>query len=227
MLGDIHGDPQGDPQGGTPPLDRYIQYFNAFETYPRRALTWLNKAKNFETAIIPLAIPTYNLDRGILLKDLNYVALALEGFNPVWQRDMIAICYREFALRERTRPARQAAAEELFSMNRGALLQAGIKLPVEIRFSGDSIPNQRRIERNIRRTLSRTGFTPITSGSTRFILNINLVITPTGNYAAVCELYDTYGTARTIRRTLPIGALSRNDINNFAEILSRTVFRVE
>ncbi|MDR2480030.1 MAG: hypothetical protein LBD48_12055, partial [Treponema sp.] len=54
-------------EGGGPHLDSFIQYYNAFEAYPRRALAYLNRARDFESSLIPAAEHSYNLEEGILL----------------------------------------------------------------------------------------------------------------------------------------------------------------
>jgi tetratricopeptide (TPR) repeat protein len=207
--------------GDTPPLDQFNQYYNAFETYPRRALFYLNKAQDFEIALIPASETSYNLEMGILLHDKNLMARALEGLDPVWERDLISECYREFALHGSMRGARQTAAEELFALNRGALLQAGISLPVEI-----NLHNAGNREKTLRRALARAGFSRITAkdGEARFRLDISMSESPAGIYSVSCELVDTAGEAKPLRRIIPLRSLSGADIYDFAAALSNAVF---
>ncbi|MCL2044190.1 MAG: hypothetical protein FWG89_08630 [Treponema sp.] len=218
------GDAYGITSSGAPPLDRNIQYFNAFESYPRRAHAWLNRARTFEVVIIPEAEASYNLEEGILLKDNYLIARALNRLDPVWEKDLTAQCYREFALRG-SRETRQAAAAELFALNRGALLQAGISLPADIRIHYNAGGNFRRGERVLRRSLERSGFTQ--TAGTRFTLHLTITADLSGNYTVSCELTDTEGERPPLRRIIPLPSLSRTDIAGFTGVLSSMVFRVE
>jgi len=204
-----------------PPLDQFTQYYNAFETYPRRALFYLNKAQNFEAALIPASEFSYDLEKGILLHDKNLTAQALDGLDPLWERDLISQCYREFSLREPTRGARQTAAVELFALNRGALLQAGISLPLEI-----NILNAGNKEKILRRALAKTGFirAGAKDGEARFRLDIGISKSLAGTYTASCDLTDTAGETKPLRRIIPLRSLSRADIYDFAGALSNAVF---
>jgi hypothetical protein len=120
-------------------LEQLTQYYNAFENYPRRALTYLRQAKSFEEPLSPLSVPAYDFEEGRLLKDRETIVKSLGGFDPFWERDMIAEAYAELALTGK-KAERQDAAERLFALNRGALLQNGVALPVQLRINGiDSI----------------------------------------------------------------------------------------
>jgi len=210
-------------------LDQFTQYYNAFETYPRRALFYLNKAESFETALIPASTASYNLEKGVLLHDTNLTAQALDGFDPLWERDLISKCYREFALRgsiHGTRRMRQITAVELFALNRGALLQAGISLPLEINLYYIVTHNIGRKEKTLYRALAKAGFSRITAGNgeSRFRLDINISESLAGTYTASCELIDTAGEKKPLRRIIPLRFLSGADIYDFAAALSNAVF---
>jgi hypothetical protein len=220
----------------TSPFDQFIQYYNAFETYPRRALYYLNKARNFETAIIPASEPSYNLEEGILLKNRSQTAKAIDGLDPVWERDLISQCYSEFARAGQIRgPLRflskegEIAAVELFAMNRGALLQAGLSLPLEInlrhaeRHAGEGSNAK---EKTLYRALSKAGFIRINNREARFRLDITLN-KPSEAYTAVCELIDIEGEKKPFRKIIPLRSLSRVDLYAFAGVLSNAVFREE
>jgi hypothetical protein len=56
----------------------------------------------------------------------------------------------------------------------------------------------------------------------RFRLDITV-----GGGAASCELTDTEGEGRSLRRVIPLRSLSKADIYGFAGLLSNSVFRVE
>jgi tetratricopeptide (TPR) repeat protein len=207
-----------------PLLDQYIQYFNAFSAYPRRALFYLNKAREFEVALIPASEGSYNLEEGVLLKNKDLITRALGEFDPDWERDLIAQCYREYASRH---GERGTAAEELFALNRGALLQAGIALPVKINLYGEELGRREKV---LYRALAKAGFTRAgyarpgyaLAGITRYRLDITI-----RDGAASCELTDAEGEMRPLRRVIPLRSLSKADIYGFAGILSSSVFRVE
>jgi Tfp pilus assembly protein PilF len=200
-------------------LEQYLQYYNAFYTYPGRALVYLQKARDFETSIIPASEGSYYLEEGKLRKQARLTAAALGLLDPVWERDLISECYSEFALR-----GLQSPAEELFSMNRGALLQAGISLPVEIRFQSSGGIGRGK-ERAIMKALSKAGFAQA-HGQARFRLDITVNAAQMG-LAVLCELIDTEGAQEPLRRTIPLRSLARADISSFARTLSGSIFRVD
>jgi tetratricopeptide (TPR) repeat protein len=207
---------------GHPPLEQYIQYYNAFETYPDRAIFYLRKAREFEIAVIPASAGSYYLEEGKLRHDTGLVARALEELDPVWERDLISHCYREFALR-----GSLSSAEELFALNRGALLQAGISLPLEIRLhSANGISRGR--EKAFLRALAKAGFARSTaSNPARFVLDITVDGSPSQGFTVSCALADSEGAVKTLRHTIPLRSLSRADIYAFARALGGLVFRVE
>jgi hypothetical protein len=214
---------------GHPPLDQYVQYYNAFETYPDRAVVYLHKARDFEIGIIPASAGSYYLEEAALRKKASLAARALDALDPVWERDLISYCYRELALN-----GSWASAEELFALNRGALLQTGISLPLEIRFNN----NASRIlalglnGRKFKRALAKAGF--VNSNQSRFILDITINVppwsdgeSPSRDFTVLCELMDSEGVVKPLRHAIPLRSLSRADICAFARTLSTLVFRVE
>ncbi|GHV95658.1 transglutaminase [Spirochaetia bacterium] len=235
-------------EGGDPHLDSYIQYYNAFESYPRRALTYLNRARDFESSLIPAAEPSYNLEEGLLLKNEVLVEKALATLDPLWEREMISQCYKEFAGRRsfgifasRHQPP-GPAAEELFALNRGALPQAGISLPVEIRMAFNGEGNFLKSEKVLLGALKKAGFKPNVAGtsaatnnamannangSARFVLNIGIAGSAASGYSVLCELSDSTGEIQTLRRSLPLRSLSKADVYDFARTLGGVMFRVE
>ncbi|MCL2763556.1 MAG: hypothetical protein FWD36_10235, partial [Treponema sp.] len=202
-------------ESGAPPLDQFIQYFNAFERYPRRAIIYLHRARDFETAIIPAAEASYNLEEGILLNNKSLIAKALDAFDPVWERDMISYGCRELAL-----------AEELFALNRGALLQAGIGLPVEITIHSAGGRKRALYQAPVllKQALAKAGFVRSKHGTARFKLDIHINELPA---AVSCELIDTEGEVKPLRKAIPLRSLSKTDIYRFAGALRNAVFRVE
>ena len=210
-------------------FDSFIQYYNAFEDYPRRALSYLNRARDFETGLIPAAIPSYNLEQGVLTGDESLVEKALFDFDPLWERESLAECYGEFAKPKNSslfnlrRQNPERSAEELFALNRGALRQAGIKLPVRFNLvlSGDAMPSKRNLER----ALSSAGFRnePVS----RFMLTVRIEGTRNGGYTASSELTDRMGEVNSIRHFFPLSAGRRAEYYSLARTLGNIIFTVE
>ena len=209
--------------GGGAHLNSYIQYFKAFEEYPRRAHLYLDKAREFETTLIPAAIPSYDIREGRLLKNKELVERALTGFDPHWEKKDISECYKELANSRRENSV--WAAQELFALNRGALRQAGIKLPVQMNFTlGKEAAGQRHLEK----ALAAAGFKKNASNTgARFALNISIDGTRAGGYTANCELSDTTGQTQAIRFQSPLRTAARREYYGLARNLANAIFIVD
>ena len=209
-------------------LNSYLQYYNAFRGYPRRAITYLNRARAFETAIIPAAAPSYYLEIGILTGNERLVEKALLKLDELWERDLIFRAYREFARPQNKRffnvrlrcPKR--AAQEMFALNRGGLRQAGIRLPAEVNliFSEETV----RARRHLQRALAKTGFRK-TGDDARYNLTVRISGSKSAGYSGFFELTDRFGEV-TLRQMLPLQDLSRAGIYAFARMLGNAVFTV-
>ncbi|MDR1596203.1 MAG: hypothetical protein LBR99_00730, partial [Treponema sp.] len=143
-------------------LDALIQYYNAFEGYPRRANVYLTMARDFEVSLIPQAANSYDAEAGTLLKDRKLLRRTIDGYDPIWERDMIADTFTALARLAKgasRRDERQDAAERLYALNRGALRQNGIPLPVSLDFTFDSpVPQEAvRLIRPLERMLGKAG----------------------------------------------------------------------
>jgi len=214
-------------------LDFFIQYYKAFQDYPRRALTYLNKAREFETTLIPASTPSYDIEEGILLGDETLVEQALYAFDQVWEKELIALCFSEFAspknpkLFSLRRYTADVPVEELFSFNRGALRQRGIKLPVNINIDGNEETTS--FQKHLRKTLTAAGFKkPALVGVyARFTLNVRIESALLGGYTAVCRLVDNTGATETLRHSIPLRDLTRAECYNLARTLGNAIFTVE
>jgi tetratricopeptide (TPR) repeat protein len=225
---------------GAAGLDAQTEYYNALESYPRRALTYLRNARGFEVPLIPPAAPTYDAEEGTLMKNPALLRRAGDGFDPVWERDMIAESLAELcrALRGRRRRAeRQDAAERLYALNKAALLQNGIALPVEIIVDADlwkspastdatstgATPTgatSRQAARIVKKTLTRMGFQEAAPGAgARFLL----IIVLSGDTAR-CELQDRGRGTTPLRESIPLPSLSRQDLSAFAAHFETAAF---
>ncbi|GMO17061.1 MAG: transglutaminase domain-containing protein [Termitinemataceae bacterium] len=134
-------------------IDALLQYYLAFENYPRRAAFYLALAADYETELIPASKPGYLYEQGKTLSSTALIDEALKGFDAVWERDMSADALACLSLIADGAKSRDAAAA-LYFMNPGALLQRGIKLPVEIFVEG----GMRKERRALFSRLNKTGF---------------------------------------------------------------------
>jgi len=166
-------------------LEQLTQYYNAFENYPRRALFYLRQARSFEEPLIPLSVPTYDFEEGRLFKDRKTFVKSLVEFDPLWERDMIANVYVELALTGK-KAERQDAAERLFAINRGALLQNGISLPVQLRVNSQG-NRLYGIEGILKEAAKSAGLETAHTGSPRYTLTFDA----SGEDGFVsCKLFD-------------------------------------
>jgi tetratricopeptide (TPR) repeat protein len=166
-------------------LEQLDQYYNAFENYPRRALTYLRQARSLEEPLIPLSVPTYDFEEGRLFKNRRTFVQSLGGFDPLWERDMIANVYAELASIGK-KAERQEAAERLFAINRGALLQNGIALPVQLRIN--SLGNRFfGIEGILKEAANSAGLETARTESPRYTLTFD---SSEEEGFILCKLYD-------------------------------------
>jgi hypothetical protein len=203
-------------QGGEFHLDALLQYYDAFQSYPRRALDYLRRARNFEEPLIPPSSASYDLEEGMLLKNTELIRRGLEAFDARWERDMIAEAYGELA-RMGGRDDRADAAERLFAINRGALRQKGVRLPAELRIHGaDS-----RTGAALRKAARDAGIEPVRDRVPRYILTMTAE-----SGAILCELYDEGRGIAVLQRSLPLGSLSARDKAGFARSLGDAIFGI-
>jgi hypothetical protein len=214
-------------RSGGPYLDSFTQYYNAFEAYPRRAQAYLNKARAFETELIPASVPSYCLEEGVLLKDSNLIKEALNALDPLWERELIARCYKELARGKAlslSAGERRAAAEKLFALNKGALLQAGLRLPARI----EIIENEGAAvsRKALLRALKAAGFSEAGEAG-RFTLSITIEGAKASGQTAVCVLSDMEEELKLLFLSFPLPSASRAGYRALAMSLGDAVFRVE
>jgi len=193
-------------------LDSLSQYYNAFKDYPRRAFTYLNKARAFETELIPASFPFYDYEEGLLFNKKHLIESALREYDPFWEREYIADCHKSLK-----------NAEELFAMNRGALNQEGMKLPVymDLFFEETSKSNK-----HLERALLKAGFKKETI-TARFRLAIRIHGTKENGYTALCELVDTKGETETLWYSFPLREPSRAEYYKLARAVRNKIFTVD
>ena len=188
-------------------IEALIQYYNALEGYPGRAVQYLRQARKYEEPLIPDSVPSYMFEEGRIQKNRELIIKALAEFDPIWERDMIANAFAELAggsLRPKgTREERQDAAERLFAINRGAMLQNGVRLPVDLQITGTAVA----IAGLLTRTVKAAALEPVHGGSPRYRLTLD----SNGDGTVSCELYDGgRGTVLT-RLNLPFPQTGKSD----------------
>jgi tetratricopeptide (TPR) repeat protein len=193
-------------------LDSLAQYYNAFKDYPRRALTYLNKARAFETELIPASLPFYDYDEGVLFNNKRLVENAMREYDPFWEKEYIADCHKTLK-----------NAEELFAMNRGAPNQEGMKLPVymDLFFEETSTSNK-----HLERALLKAGFKKETI-TARFRLALRIHGTQENGYTALCELVDTKGETETLWYSFPLREPTKAEYYKLARDVRNKIFVVE
>jgi tetratricopeptide (TPR) repeat protein len=228
-------------------LDALIQYFNAFELYPRRAKIYLGMARDFEAPLIPGAANTYDAEMGTLLKDRELLRRTIDAFDPIWERDLLADTYTELALLAkgaRSGNEKQDAAERLYALNRGGLRQKGVTLPVHLSFvfntedtAAASVRAIKPLVRVLRKAGIRdtgviddranTGDTGTSFGLARFTLTLEMQERkPEGGWNIRCELYDGGRGTSSWQRSIPLTSLTAKDLTAFARTLADTAFTV-
>jgi hypothetical protein len=193
-------------------LDSLMQYYNAFKDYPRRAFTYLDKARAFETELIPASIPFYEYEEGVLFNKKSLIEDALRGYDPFWEREYIADCHKTLN-----------NAEEFFALNRGALNQEGMKLPVYMDLFFEEASNSNK---HLERALLKAGFKKETI-TARFRLAIRIHGTKESGYTALCELVDTKGETETLWYSFPLREPTRAEYYKLARDVRNKIFTVE
>jgi hypothetical protein len=199
-------------------LDALLQYYNAFESYPRRALVYLRMARDFEEPLIPPAGPSYDVQEGTLMNNSALLVQTLDAFDPVWERDMLADVYTELALQMKRKDARRDAVERLFALNRGALQQKGLRLPATLVISGAG----RRTERTLR-NLVKTAGVDLSAPPAAMENRYTLTLTSSDGGEIRCELYDGGRGTTIFRRNISYGN-SAAEKTAFARLLNDAIF---
>ncbi|MDR1444914.1 MAG: hypothetical protein LBI94_08555 [Treponema sp.] len=204
---------------GEPHPDALTQYYRAFEAYPRRSLNYLRAARDFELPLIPAAEPGYSYEEGRIMGKQELILEALQGFDPLWEQDMIADGFADLAAGPR-RTFSLTFAEELYRLNPGALRQRGISLPVELRLDTrrtSNPPPVRRIQKMLKKAGLHSG-----AAETAFVLSLNIEDLEGGAWVVRCELRDTRSVL--LDRDIPLASPSRQDTAAFARELADAVF---
>ncbi len=203
--------------GEAPHLDALSLYAESFADYPARSVAYLADAAAAETAFIPEAAPYYAYKEGTVRANKPLLRSAAESAHPVWERGLIADAYTELA--KRGGKDALACAEHLFALNRGALRQNGISLPVELSIDVPSEASlSRAVIKKMKKAAVKAGFREGGTES-RFALRMRLE-----EGAADCELHDKGRGMVVLRERFPLPSLSAADVAAFSRALGGTAF---
>ncbi|GHU22276.1 transglutaminase [Spirochaetia bacterium] len=192
------------------------EYCDAFEAYPDRALSYLQTAATFELPLIPESYAWYRCREGEIRKDPTILSEAISLGDPLWERDNSADAYKILAHIAK-KPEAGRAAQQLYRLNPGALQQAGIKLPVNVRIAYS--PTLSSAEKKIRRMLKATSFRP--DETSIFTLEIVINASESG-FTTHCELFDN--AMSLFSCTIPVSSTSQADLSGFVRNLADNVF---
>jgi hypothetical protein len=196
-------------------LDALSNYYNAFRSYPSRALGYLRSCRDFEVPLIPESLSVYELEAADLLGRGERALELIDSFDPVFERDLIAGAYSSAARNARRgSETGRDAAERLYVLNRGALRQEGIKLPALLRVSTGSGEESPSFIRRLRKDLGRAGFEFVNENA-RFELRINWT-----ENSFVWSVYDTLRGRETLRRSFSAEELAEFGVSGGERRLS-------
>ena len=119
--------------------DAWWEFYRGNESYGEVALKYLRMAKDLETARSPHAAPFYTLEEGKVRRSPELLEQSLSGFDPFWEKEPAADALTALVpLLKGTGSGnrRRQAIDQLYQINPGALWQAGIGLPLTVRFAG-------------------------------------------------------------------------------------------
>jgi tetratricopeptide (TPR) repeat protein len=198
-----------------PHIDALYLYYKAFESYPSRALSYIRRAREREVPIIPKAEPSYFYEEGSILKNKALLSDAIDGSDPIWERDMAAEIYTILAkMRGMSANDRKDAVERLFALNRGALRQNGIRLPVTLAVVGVGD----RTEKQVQNAVKKAGLLSV--NDSRF----DLTITGKSPVALECLLYDNVRGTAIFSRIISLSSLSQDGVSAFSRTLGDLAF---
>ncbi|MDR1231781.1 MAG: tetratricopeptide repeat protein [Spirochaetaceae bacterium] len=210
-------------------LEALAQYVNCFEKYPRRALSYITASKNIETAFIPESAPSYKRAEGDMKNDAALLQTALAELDPVWEMAEIAEAYRNLhRLYRKTGEIAKAedAAEKLYLVNRGALLQNGIPLPVTLQFDFGGInldaKTQKRVSASLAAMLKKSGFAIPARKQAAFTL---FVYADANSPAA--EIYESSSGKSIVRKAFTQSDFTRSGLARFARDIAAMAFTMD
>lgn len=121
----------------------------------------------------PQAEPWYDLVLGQELRDRDLLARAEQGLNPEWERQPLEEVQRaRILLMRKNSSEKDAILMNMYQKNPGALVQYGLRLPLELQLSGDNSSALQK--RRIKRILNKSGFRIVPETGSSLVLRINI-----------------------------------------------------
>jgi transglutaminase-like putative cysteine protease/tetratricopeptide (TPR) repeat protein len=204
-----------------------INCYNAFEGYPDRARPYLRGAKAQEGSLVPESLPSYELEEAILGKDVRRALAAADRLKQPWEGDMLVDGLSRIGRIMKARGGGKelrALEERLFSLNRGALMQSGLSLPVAILVSSDAKSGERYLASGLKPALKRAGidFRPAKElASCRYLLSLSVM-----DGTLVARLEDAHSSRLLALISVPAGGKDGSVRANADKIL-KAIFTVE
>lgn len=209
-------------------LEASLYYYTAFMGNKFRANRYLQEAREFETGVIPESLPSYIAEDAILFKKTKDLPEIINTLDALWERDIIADSYSVIAQDDSwgNKMKSYDAAERLFALNRGALLQNGIRLPVDLSIlntgAGSSLPVD-RLDRRITSIINKSGFNSAIPAN--YAARYRLTITLGGTYTIV-KLEDSLRGSTIINKDVELRSASSEDVSKFVRTVSNLIFTV-
>jgi hypothetical protein len=206
-------------------LEAFVSYGNTFDHYPQSADSYFAIARNIETGLIPQSAASWMRVYGDLKHDASLLEAAVAKLDPVWETDEIAECYEKLFHIYRKRGDRNnadASAEKLFALNRGALMQNGIALPISIAFDCIGIDNatKKRVARTMARFIKKSGFVVRAKSA------YGLAISMDAN-GAVAEIYERASGKPIVHKTFTSAGFGKPNLIRLARLISEMTFIAE
>ncbi len=140
-------------------IDGNWYLYRANEGHARVAAAYLGRARELEVAAIPEAAPAYAIEAALLDGDGRELLRVADGLESAWQRRLLEEALAGALINDGglSRETRTRAAARLYAINRGALRQHGVELPVRLTVDAERASTRR----TVRRLLSRSGFSRV------------------------------------------------------------------
>jgi len=213
--------------GGGQYLDALHEYYNSFEDYSGRAMTYLDLACSYETERIPGSVPLYLFERGRQTGNKALIEEAISLFDSGWENDIAADSYLELyniTKKQRRKTDAFDAAEQLYLMNPGAMRQSFVRLPVTFNIDADGSVDKGTVNK-IKKHLKAAGFEDAASYDRRFVLSIDLTNAGSTKDNIRCVLIDKQRGMEIVRHSGYIPDKSGASLAAFANGLSESVFK--
>ena len=134
-------------------------YYDAFASVPFKALRYLHRAEELETSVIPAIQASYTAEKGILLRDTQLLAKALQILDPIWERETIEQATAVFIGCTRNTKVRAELYKELLHSNPACFPEHWIRLPVTVICTASDERLKKRTEKRLIAALKKSLFT--------------------------------------------------------------------